>query len=487
MTDYLSSEATWRGQFWLPGQSGENDQQGILTYKPDAGVTLSLVGGFDAGSVTGLASVTPAFRERSGRFSVIHGVAGGKSVTLLDCIITRSTQGMFSPQARDQEIHAQQLLVGVLLHDPDSQTFSGLTLELENLTAWDVNDKITVQTEGDSTVPSERKWKVTVEPAEPLIANVDGLTVELRRRHSAPSGETQRHGLDVSMFAASSFRITSSEPKSLDGWDDIGKLFQDLLTFAMDSPCAVLFQSLTPSEALLNDPAAQARNDIVLYAQHVIVGDPTASSPERRIALFTLATEGIEFGTFIPLWFQVYNQFKVTFEMILGLHYVNGGYLQTDLITAVGAAEALHEGLGFDPPMPKTEFKTLKKTLLEHVPENHKQWLSDKLGHNTRTLHTKLLKLAETPDAEVMSRLLPNPEAWAKATKKERNPVAHGGKNMSSDVKLLSAIVKMTTAVVYLNLLHQLGIQKERLMFAVYDNPTLASAARLAQAQWPGG
>ncbi len=66
----------------------------------------------------------------------------------------------------------------------------------------------------------------------------------------------------------------------------------------------------------------------------------------------------------------------------------------------------------------------------------------------------------------------------------ERDPVAHGGKNMSSDVKLLNTIVKTTTAVVLLNILHQLRIPKDRLIFAVYDDPTLASAAKLAKEQW---
>ncbi len=58
---------------------------------------------------------------------------------------------------------------------------------------------------------------------------------------------------------------------------------------------------------------------------------------------------------------------------------------------------------------------------------------------------------------------------------------------MSSDVKLLSTIVKMTTAVVLLNLLHQLGVPKEQLLSVVYDNPTLASAMRPVGEQWPGG
>jgi hypothetical protein len=38
---------------------------------------------------------------------------------------------------------------------------------------------------------------------------------------------------------------------------------------------------------------------------------------------------------------------------------------------------------------------------------------------------------------------------------------------------------------VLVNLLHQLGIPKERLIFAVVDNPTLYAAAELARRQWP--
>jgi hypothetical protein len=83
-----------------------------------------------------------------------------------------------------------------------------------------------------------------------------------------------------------------------------------------------------------------------------------------------------------------------------------------------------------------------------------------------------------------MHSLLPNVGAWAEATKSERNPVAHGG-NMSADVQRLRAITTVTTAVVLLNLLHQLGIPEERLMFAMVDNPTLSVAARLAREQWP--
>lgn len=484
MTDYLSSEATWRGQFWLPEHLGQDDRQGILTYKPDSGTTLSLIGGFDDGSFVRLPSGSGVLREGRGRFPVIHGVAGGKPVTLLDCRVTGAKSRGFVPQVEEQEISVGCLLMGVLLDDPDARMFSELTLELENLTAWDQRGDITSYPDRDPNLPRGESWHITVVPVQPLTAAVDDLTVTLHRRYSRPFADAQRHGLDVSTFAASYFTVNSPEPKSIDEWDGIAKVFQDLLTLAMDSPCAVLRETLAPAEVLRNDREAQARDQIVVYARHIVVGDPAASAVATREALFTLGTKGVEFHTLIPRWLEVNTRFRVACDMILGLRYVKGGYLQTDLITAVGAAEALHQGLGFDPPMPKSEFKALKKTLLGCVAEGRKPWLREKLGHNTRTLRTKLLDLAKAPDPEVTAELLPNPEAWAQATKKERDPVAHGGEEMSSDFELLSAITKVTTAVVFVNLLHELGIPKDHIKFALVDNPTLVSASRLARQHW---
>lgn len=160
MTEYLSSEATWRGQFWLPGQPGQNDQQGILTYKPDSGLTLCLLHGFDDGSVTRLSPGTFAFRQGSGRFPVIHGVAGGKPVTLLDCLVTRSVSPGMRPTIEVQEMLAERLLLGVLLDDPEARAFDELTIELENLTAWDHREDVVLSTEYGPDLPGGSRWSV---------------------------------------------------------------------------------------------------------------------------------------------------------------------------------------------------------------------------------------------------------------------------------------------------------------------------------------
>jgi hypothetical protein len=46
MDGYLSSKHRWHGRFWLPGVH-DQDQRGILSYTPDKGVQITLIGGFD--------------------------------------------------------------------------------------------------------------------------------------------------------------------------------------------------------------------------------------------------------------------------------------------------------------------------------------------------------------------------------------------------------------------------------------------------------
>ena len=54
-----------------------------------------------------------------------------------------------------------------------------------------------------------------------------------------------------------------------------------------------------------------------------------------------------------------------------------------------------------------------------------------------------------------MRKLLPNPEAWAEATKKARNLVAHGGES-GANIRLHHAITQVAHAVIIMNLPHHL-------------------------------
>ena len=465
---YLSSETHWRGRFWLPGQ--ENAQQrGTLTYSPDRGVRLALIGGFDDVDWLPGPSRNMWIPSRTMQWPIIHGDVGATGVTLMDGVVQRSSANLFGGTVSQQEIRAERLLVGALIDDAHRCVFSGLKIELENLTEWHYTPDVVNEIERREDLTRGIRWRIAVEPVDSITVDVGDMTVELGRWYRLPSHDLRRGRLASSTFAASELILKSVRPRSAGEWMEAARAFQDLLSLAMDAPCAILRETLIPSDALLSDEQAGSRRELPLYARHIVVGDPDASGVRGGDALFTLGVDGVSFDTVVPLWLATRDKFRITLDMILGLTYVEAGYIQTQLITAVAAAEAMHEALDRDLPVPNTEFRKLKHDLLQHVPEERRQWLREKLGRNSHTLLQRLIDLASIPDTDVM-RQLPNPTAWAQATKQVRNLVAHGG-DSRADVLLQYAITQVTRAVVIINLLHQLRIPAERLEYLITETP----------------
>jgi hypothetical protein len=387
-------------------------------------------------------------------------------------------------RVEQQEIGVDRLLLGVLLNDEDQRVFSGIQVELENLTEWHYVPDITYKIEIPEDRAERKRWRIEVEPVDSISVDLDEMSVELSRWYRLPSHDVRRSRLSASTFGVSSITLRAAEPRAAEEWTQAAQGLQDLLSLAMDSSCAILRLTLIPTDELFESRSAGARAQIRAYAHHIVVGDPEASGIKGADALFTLGVDGVSFETLIPSWMSVRAKFVVTLDMILGLRYVDAGYVQTELITAVAAAEAMHDALDRDPPIPNSEFNRVRKLLLECAPDELRQWLREKLGRNSHSLKQRLIYLASIPDADVMRRLLPNPEAWAESAKAARNAVAHGGESGGGG-RQQQAITEVVRAVVIMNLLHHLNIPTDRLEYALEENRTLRSAARLAREYWP--
>jgi hypothetical protein len=229
-----------------------------------------------------------------------------------------------------------------------------LTIELENLTEWDHRNDVVFHFEEAPESPRGQKWQVRVDPVEPLTVAVGDLTVELARGYLKPDFDVRRDRLEAATAACSHLNVRSAQPKSMEEWFEITKAFQDLLTLGMDAPCALLSETLTPSDALLTDEAAAARSAVEVCGEHIVVGEPDLSGVANTKALFTLGTEGVQFDEVIPRWLEIHAAFRTTCDMIFGVKCVDEAYAQTEIITAVAAAEALHSALDLDPRVSRT-------------------------------------------------------------------------------------------------------------------------------------
>ena len=80
-----------------------------------------------------------------------------------------------------------------------------------------------------------------------------------------------------------------------------------------------------------------------------------------------------------------------------------------------------------------------------------------------------------------MTELVPDPAKWAKAAGDARNALAHVGASGEQDMSDLVAVVRVTEAVVVLNLLCQLGVPEARLKKALNEHKRLSFAAHLGR------
>lgn len=218
----------------------------------------------------------------------------------------------------------------------------------------------------------------------------------------------------------------------------------------------------------------------VLYSP-AAVGERDATAIEHHKMFFTC--DDIAFPEIVPRWCEVRDRLKATMDLILALRYSPAQFVESRILMAVGAAEALHRALGIEArPMPEAEFRKMREVMLELAPDDQRERLKGAI-RNDVTLRDRLYDLADRPDAQAVAELVPDLDRWAKRAVKARNDLAHKGNTPNHSMEELVAVVEVTTGVVILNLLHEIGLCVDRQQTIVREHPQLRSIARWAKAE----
>lgn len=484
----LNERREWTGQWWFPDDTDDR-VPGVLTYEPDDGLTLRLIGGWEFQRLMRPEGGSAVIRGDSEVWPIIHGIGDGKPITLVDClplgrqsIIT--TAAGFSGRPDTQSVRANGALVGGHLGAIEHPVFVRGVVTVENLTAWSQRGGIEIHWPRDED--GKRLFSggdVHMERIDPLVADLGSLTVRLHTLATFPHIQESRGGRVGRVTERTSVEFVSDEPRSLHDMLDLLSGVSDLVSLSSLSACSdITVRLFLPADA---EAAAGGSpgTEILFYEERVLTPDFDAKAANYRDFILTLSD--VEFADLMPRWIDVREQFAAARAMILGLHYVTEGYLETRVVTAVAAAEAMHRALDLDAPLPKAEFRRLRKAMLEAVPTDRHEWAIARLPRNEPTLRERLRDLAVRPGA-FMAEMVPNPESWARAAVNARNRLAHLGISDQHTTDELGAVVDVTAAVVALNLLAQLGVPEDTMRRAVRSHPELSSAARLARIHFAG-
>jgi hypothetical protein len=274
-----------------------------------------------------------------------------------------------------------------------------------------------------------------------------------------------------------------------------------LLTLATSRACGVHKITLRSRQQGSNNTSASTPppNDVQVYLQPVYRSRADESAIPHERMLFTL--RDMQFSNLLPSWLAVSRQLSPAPEMIFGLHYISRAYSENRLITAVAAAEALHRRL-----LPENtyvsdmEFEQIRSAILDAIPEAHHEWLNARLW-NEPTLKQRLMQLVERLGTELVEPFMPRPNRWANAAKDARNTLVHRFPVSSPPTGVdMYLLARMTTAVLTLNLLNEIGVPRDQLRKIVRNHetfrwiaeegpdlmPSLFQRATLGQTDVPG-
>lgn len=476
----LDEAVEWAGLWWLPDDPGKQIP-GILRYDGEGRSSLSLIGAFEDRIFSTVASGVMDELEGTRTWDVIHGVAEQREVTLFGCVPTRSTRTMFSRvKSPDiQTISATIVIVGAHVSGEEDAAFAAAEVSVEDLALWAASSVFSGSF-GSRDGKLDGTGTVSVKPVNAETVTVDGTEYSLVHTHTLPFFDRRKGRTVGRMRDTASIRIRRAEPFTLRAGLDAASLIQDLIALATHRAAGVIWLQLevAGTETVLpNGLSSPRRRANVLYSP-VAPGkhDEKGVDPDR---VFFTCRE-LPFEEVMQRWCEAHGRLQAATNMILGLRYAPARFIENNLLTAVGAAEALHRGLDIDEkPIPEVEFKAIRNAMLDQVPEEHRGRFKAAI-RNAPTLRDRLLALAARPDQGAIKQLVPDVDHWAKQTARARNDLAHEGRTPDHSIDELDAIVGATTAVVILNILHELGLSAERQRQIVREHPQLRVASRKA-------
>jgi hypothetical protein len=479
----LDEVGEWAGLWWLPDAPGDQIP-GVLRYEPDNGLTLSLIGAFEDRIMSEVAPGVTALHEGSRTWDVIHGVAEQREITLLGCVPNGGNRvlGARVKSPDTQTVGGTTALIGAHVSSGDEAAFSAAEVSVEDFGLWAASSVF----EGFLSAPDGKpdgSGSISVKPVEAQTALVDETEFRLVHRHTLPFFDQRRGGTVGRMRDMAFMRIAPACPASLNWALSSASLVQDLIALAMHRAAGVIWlrlQLAKPDSGAHDDHPGMRRFADVLYSPSAL-GRHDAKAVDQHRVFFTCAS--LPFEAAIPRWYEAHGRLDAATNMILGLRYAPARYIENNLLTAVGAAEVLHRGLGIDEkPFPADAFKAMREAMLKQVPEKHRDRFKGAI-RNDPTLQDRLLALAARPDKDVMTMLMPDLDRWARRTTRARNDLAHEGRTPGHSFDELIAIVEVTTAVVILNVLQELGLPAERQREIMREHPELRATARRAH-EW---
>ncbi len=339
------------GIWWMASQPASR-VAGTLTYDPEAGVVLQLVGSFGPHPFSALQRAMAGLR-----YETIHGITvDGKEVTLLRAV-QKGSQFHMGGMSLESYL-AIWTLIGAHLTDENQLAFVTSLAQFDGLDAWLGRQPIT-----DTLHDDPRRLIVTCAPMADLpMGQISAGPAEVFARMTLhTSGDRQtRFEAQVSYFLG----VTPATPQNLlwhlDQVEHLNRLVS--LCTGRHLPMRAV-RLLGPDRELA--PGMTAPHEIDLLMR---VNEPAGSPGSSDPPIFSVAEMLSANPDALSAWFSVEADLKPVLDLFFTV-LSEGLYADIAFLLAVQAWEVHHRLTKPGPLLEKAAFKALRKTLVEAIPE----------------------------------------------------------------------------------------------------------------------
>jgi hypothetical protein len=396
------------GVFWLPGTSEDAFLAGRLTFDPEDGGRLQLIGEFALEGV-----------EEDVTF--LHGQIDSGPVTINNCHAQGSVRRFRGPS--ESSFYINSLLLGYHV-DPGNVAFETGYLKTSGASDW-VGEKVFGERECGTGAEEAERALDWVEYVRPLDRTASFSRGDVTLRYA---WETQGSG-SVERFEFAHWPVFRLKYPALVPLDliqkDVGRL-SDLLTLCMDEVTTTESLSLARSDARVQmlSGASGPEQQIEFLA-------PQLSYPEfkkrktRHAHQMLLTYDELGGIDTVARWLDVCSGFDRALASMMSVKRSSRIFAENRFLNVAFAAEAFHRDIYGGPHMDEAEFKEILRSCLAAVPTGRRDWLKQKLSFaNSPTLRRRLTDLVGRTGG-ALAALLQNDRRWADVVTNVRNHLTH--------------------------------------------------------------
>jgi hypothetical protein len=445
-----------KGLWFLPSNK-DKKVPGTLSFDPINGSYLELIGTFED---IGTLYTTNSSQDNS--FIILGTSIDSESITLYHCYRSSRRGIRFK---RNEELgppseryYANFILKGYHFENEESLKFHTIRSSIQNFEEW-VN---ITGFKDDSDTEIENSIRIDYEKPK-------DIEFDLHTNHSGkftfsasrPEFNSQKHEYITQEIE---LELNSVEEKSLKEIHELLTRFQNFLILG-------IYRSVFPNKIIFYNNNIQ--NDFGKYGKYrkpIEFYQTTRKRLEvKEKNTFEMLFNYIQIKDSFPLiiknWFEKYEKLSPAFNLLFEQFYNGTSFTENTFLNLAQSAETLHSRVYDHTKIPKEEYLTMKKEILELVPNKYHNWLKEQLHFgNHLDLAQRLTELTEKYGNTVIDEIIPKKSDFVKQVKDLRNYYTHYSPSLQKkliserDLMFLSERLKM---LLVSGFLYEIGLPKE--------------------------